>query len=385
MSSIRDESHLVPNMLHTIRKRNMISLQRAWPLMVVVVMIGSFSSCYRPMPAETAVPTDLEVTRARLDETLDMVLRQRELNSDVHAAWQVLHGVLAYGRDFPINAGGNQTTAVAYLERGGYLKGWNFEPGDSLGGERTGLRAVLQPGSYEGQGHADQWLAVLAQCNLSLDQTIQVRGQKYQMRDMLEQVKLDVPYNHEEEFSWTLIGLSHYMPTSDEWTASDGEVWSLERLLDRELSQELSSSACGGTHRLIGISMALDKRQQEQGKMSPLWRDADALVSHAAEIARQFQNGDGSFSTNYFQRPGISADNAQVISTTGHTLEFVALTLDAELLKQPWMLRAVDRLCEVIQKSKDLPLECGGLYHAIHGLVVYRDKVFGPQDSASIN
>ena len=128
---------------------------------------------------------------------------------------------------------------------------------------------------------------------------------------------------------------------------------------------------------MIGVSTALRKRKSENGKMNQIWRDSEGLVQNAAGLARQFQNLDGSFSTNYFQRPGISADNAQILATTGHTLEFLAITLDSEELRQPWVLRAVNRLCDVLEDSKELPLECGALYHAVHGLVIYREKAFG--------
>ena len=247
------------------------------------------------------------------------VREQRELDVDVHAAWQVLHGVLAYGRDFPLRVQGNEVSAVDYLLEGGRLNGWQFSPGDQLDNGRIGLRASLEPGSSRGQGHADQWLAVLAQCGLPLEQTMRVQGAEYRIEDYLAQVQRDLPYNADEEWSWTLIALTQYLPTDTEWKVQDGSTWRIERLVTSETQQALSSSACGGTHRLIGISMALDQRRSEKAKMtSSSWGEADRLVRESARLAREFQNMDGSFSTNYFQRPGISSDSAQILATTGY-------------------------------------------------------------------
>ena len=311
----------------------------------------------------------------RVDDVINNVLHNRELTQGVHAAWQVVHGILAYGDAFPLETPNGRESALDYLLKGGELKGWLFAPGDQLADGRTGLRSIMESGTYVGQGHADQWLAVLAQADLGLDQPIRVQGKTYSMKDFLEQVQRDVPYNSEQEWSWTLIGLTRYIPTSETWTASDGDTWSVERLVGKELEQVIETSACGGTHRLIGISMALNKRRAEGGKIDSLWRRAEDLVMNAADIARQFQNGDGSFSTNYFQRPGISADSANLLATTGHTLEFLALTLSPDQLREPWVVKSVNRLCELLEDAEEMPLECGALYHAVHGLVVYRDRV----------
>ena len=36
----------------------------------------------------------------------------------------------------------------------------------------------------------------------------------------------------EREYSWTLIALNRYLPTDATWTASDGQTWSIERLVE---------------------------------------------------------------------------------------------------------------------------------------------------------
>ncbi len=334
-------------------------------------------------PAETLpiTPPDPAMLRADLDGVLDFTLRQRRLNTVDHGAWQILHGVLAYQQVFPVQVGidGPTQSALEYALAGGTIDGWAFEPGDVLDAAtgRRGLRALLQAGTKRGQGHPDQWLAILAQANLPLDQVIQVEDQQYTMEDLIRQVQRDVPRNLDQEWSWTLIGLTKYLPTTASWTARDGQTWSIERLVEAELGQDLDQSACGGTHRLIGMAMALERHRANGGSVTGIWQDVEQRMEQAIETARLLQNPDGSFSAHYFERPGQSADLAMNLSTTGHILEFLAIAMPPEDLKAPWVARAADYLCQLFRQTESVALECGALYHAAHGMVLYRERVFG--------
>lgn len=352
----------------------------------LMVMISTITlGCLRPVPGTSQQSVgdsplgsseNAEAVNERVFHVVDDIRQQRLLSNETHAAWQVLHGILAYGSEFHMQTDEGERPALQYLIGGGDLSGWQFSSGDHLSDGRTGLRAVLESGSYAGQGHSDQWLAVLAQADLPLDQEMIVHGKKYLMKDFLAQSKADVSKNVNQEWSWTLIGLTQYLSTDSSWVAEDGREWSIEQLVGSEVDQPLVDSACGGTHRLIGISMALAKRRLEGGALNGVWRRADAHLAEAIEVVKRYQNSDGTFSSNYLARPGTSADNAKLIATTGHMLEFLALTLRPEQLKQPWVERAVLRLCELLEDSEQLPLECGALYHAVHGLVVYRERAF---------
>lgn len=326
-----------------------------------------------------AAPTTSQAAFTKTAKVLDDVFQDRELNTAEHGAWQILHGVLAYQREFVIRLGTSdeRKSAVDYVLEGGAMMGWSFRPGDILDAEtgRRGLKAIVEPGTKKGQGHADQWLAILAQCALPIDQPIQLDRQSYTLRDLLEQVQHDVPFNPLREYSWTLIGLTQYLPTDAEWTAGDGETWSITRLVAEEVSQDFDSSACGGTHRLIGIATALNRHVAAGGKVEGVWEQAQVAVDEAVARAFQYQNPDGSFSAKYFARPSYTSDMALVLGTTGHVLEFLAVAMSPEDLKSPQVTRAVDHLCDLLESTRSLPLECGALYHAAHGLVLYRDKL----------
>ena len=111
-------------------------------------------------------PSDLpddDAVRDRIDEVLDFT-EARHLVANQHAAWQIVHGILAFGPNLRIDVDGKLVPALDWLLSGGRLTGWNLRPTEH------GLEAPLESGSQTGQGHEDQWLGYLCQCDLSPDQ-----------------------------------------------------------------------------------------------------------------------------------------------------------------------------------------------------------------------
>ena len=339
-----------------------------------------------PPPFPPPAPTEQQL-RDRIDDALLYTYTNRRLNLQDHAAWQILHGVLAYQQDFQVERGGDRqpAAAVQHLLSGGRMEGWAIEPGyrDQRTG-RVGMRALLEEGSKTGQGHPDQWLAVLAQCGLAPDQTIQVGEDVYTMADWVRQVEWEAPRNSNQEYSWTLIGLTTYRPTTHRWTAADGQEWSIERLMEIELAQDIHASACGGTHRMIGLAMALNRHLAAGGEPAGVWRRADVAIQEKIADARRHQDRSGAFSANYFARPGRTPDLAVDLGATGHVLEFITLAASERQLREAWVEQAVLHLCDVFDTTRSLPLECGALYHAAHGLLVYRQRRFGPVNYAEL-
>lgn len=315
--------------------------------------------------------------KERLDETLDAGLHQRQLSIQRNGAWQILHGVLAYGQELKVETPEGTVAVIPYLLDGGVMKGFEPLPGDKFEDpDSQGLRMELDPGGKTGQGHRDQWLKILSMCDLPADQPIRVGSKNFALLDMVRQTEWDIPRNVEMEYSWTLVGLTAYRPTTHRWTARDGRVWSIEGLVESELERDLAISACGGTHRLNGLAITLRRHLAQGGQLTGVWATADDRLNQAIEQAKMYQNGDGSFSSSYFHRPGWSPDLSEVLGTTGHTLETVAIAADDETLREAWVEKAVLRLCDVLELTADVDLECGGLYHALHGLKVYRQRRF---------
>jgi hypothetical protein len=310
----------------------------------------------------------------RIDRALAHARDSRRLDAGVHGAWQVVHGILAFGPEFPLAVDGQTVPALDHLLGGGVITGWRLRHGD------RGVIAIVEEGSTAGQGHPDQWLGYLSQCGTTgvpLDTKLRVAGRDFTVNDLLTQAQADIRPG--QEATWTLMALATYLPPDAAWTARDGTKWTTERVVRMEAENDLSTSACGGAHRLYGLVLALDKHMSATGtpreRLTGGWAIAADVIDDAVERARAFQQADGSFSIHSFDRPGTSADVFANVSATGHVFEVVVAALDDRRLAEPWVTRAADRLVRMLEQTADIDLECGGLYHAAHGLLLYRRRV----------
>ena len=326
------------------------------------------------------IPADAELKRA-IDDALDYTFEKRRLDIKDQAAWQIIHGALAFKRAFLVRANGQDVSAVDYVLQGGQMPGWNLTRGDLLDEktQRYGVRALYEPGSKTGQGHFDQWMGYLSDAGLKLDESIVVEGKQHTIEDYIQQIERDVPRVSNREFTWTLMALTAFRPTSYEWTASDGQKWSIEKLLEIELEYDIDESPCGGTHRMYALALVRNRHLAGGGKLDGVWKRVEDKIQHEVQRAKAAQNADGSLSAHYFQRPGTATDITEWMASSGHTFEFLAEALGSDQLQAPWMKRAAARLCDQFQKTRPIDVECAKLFHAAHGLVLYREKVFGPR------
>ena len=324
-----------------------------------------------PAASKTNV-VDGDQLKKRLDDAIAFT-KTRVLNANQNNTWQIMHGILAYGHDLKMQANGQVVPALEWMMAGGQVAGWTLRPGDH------GLDAVLEAGTKSGQGHEDQWLGYMSQTGLDPDQPIIVGGKTFKFADLISQAQWDIYPGMEA--TWTLMGLSSYLPLDTKWTAKDGQEWTIERIVAQESAENLNESACGGTHRMYGLAMAMNRYLSEGKKPEGGWLAAEQKIKQAIEDAHRYQQPDGLFSTSYFARSGSSPDIALQMSTTGHVFEFLAMGMTDEEIKQPWMTEAANALCGLFEETREMPVECASLYHAAHGLILYRLRRFGPPEA----
>ena len=360
-----------------------------WPigLTLFAVLAGGCSKESDAPKSATLTPEQENAVRDRIDAVVDHTLNNRTLNTQNHNAWQVIHGILPYGRAFKIDKDGQLIPALAYLLQGGELKGWEMYPGPH------GVTAHLEPGSKAAEGHPDQWIGYFAEGGLdgihglSKEEPIIIQGKQYKLDDILTEAEWDVKPGMEA--SWTIMAMTSWRPLDYKWTSSDGEEWTFERLVGMDAGEPVvgEGASCGGTHRLSGLTIAVNRYMQETGtppeKLTGGWKKAENVIQDCMKKAHDFQSADGNFSANFFLRPGTGADVGSTLHATGHTLEWLCVALDDDQLKEPWVTRAVDRLCHLLEDNANRELDCGALYHAARGLRLYRDRRFGPVDSSS--
>ena len=332
------------------------------------------------------IPPDDRFAKS-LDEMIDYTANRRLTIKD-HAAWQIIHGAEAFGKDFLIDADGKTVKAVEYATNGGPMRGWNLRPTEH------GVVAPVEPGAETGgMGHSDQWLGYLSQCGIKLTDPLIVGGKNYTINALLTNAQWEINDDPDYDGTWTLMAFISYpddLKLDATWKNKFGEEWSIERLVAKESrknNEGIYAEACGGSHCLYSLALAVNRYKQsikddKEKKGKPLpepWKTADDRVQRAIHDARSNQNADGTISANSFLRASSTPDVAQQIRTTGHVLEFLCVALDDKEFREPWVTRAAASLTKNFEYTKVISMECGALYHAAHGLMLYRERRFGPR------
>jgi hypothetical protein len=351
-------------------------------LLTAAAWLGGCTKESAPTFTSASLPQS-DTLRDRIDAMVDHTLNNRTLDTSTHNAWQVVHGILPYGKAFKIKKDGQMIPALDYLLGGGELKGWDLRPGDK------GVMAVLAPGSKAAQGHPDQWIGYLSQGGqdglhgLNPEDKLMVAGKEHKIGELLTQAEWDVYPGMEA--SWTVMAMAAYRPVDYKWTSKDGQEWTFERLvgMDAGLPVIGEGTSCGGTHRLYALTAAVNRYMAEtktpEDKLTGGWKKANDVVRDCVQKAKMYQQPDGSFSTAFFARPGSSPEVDTTLHATGHTLEWLDVALSDKELAEPWVTAAVNRLVQLLEDNENRELDCGALYHAARGLILYRDRRFGPR------
>jgi hypothetical protein len=308
--------------------------------------------------------------RYRIEAAVQNV-RERDLLT-TNGFWTVFHGILGLGPGVklvnPLTR--EKFNALDYICKGGKLEGLRFLPTEwGLDVETTG------PGG-RGQGHQDYFIAEMAVWGMEPSRKFRVFGKEYTFQDFLNHTKMRASVTMNQELSWAIVVIGRYFGTDLEWTNGYGEELRFEDLVRYELDATISEAPCGGTHRLGGLTYVYFLHLEHGGKTEGVWKEVADKIAKYRDLAKKYQNGDGSFSTDFFNGPGDIEDKQRRIYTTGHTLEWLALTLSDEELKQQWMQDAANALALMILEQQGQPIEGGALYHATHGLLIYYARVY---------
>ncbi len=316
-------------------------------------------------------PADMLARKARIESCLQTYYAH-PVNADVLRPWSIMHGVLAYGNQSMVVTRGKRVNAIDYLCHNG------------VGNDRRLLQlkdGKLSPVVGIGyQGHEGQLLAILAQVKTPLDHPIQVDGQSsFIVRDLVEYEMLTCRPG--QELTFKLIGLSVYLPSDATWKDNTGQTWDISRLMYEELAQPINGAACGGIHRLMGLSYAVAVRKARGEPIDGQWKRAENFVARYQQHALTLQNPDGGFSTEFFEGLSNTPDPIRQIYTTGHLLEWLAFSMTEEELESTPLLRLVDRLLDLMQTEhgqQELSgTDVGPKGHALRALRLFELRIFG--------
>ena len=291
----------------------------------------------------------------------------RPENVATRSPWGSMHWMLAYGVDSQLIAGDRRVNAIGYLNYNGTCNGQRlfYLSGNTLAAQ-VGVGV---------QGHAGQYLAMLAQSRVKTDYPMLVDGKQFTVADLIRHEK--VTCRPASELTFKLIALSHYLKSDEKWKSNDGQDWDIPRLIKEELAQPINGAACGGTHRMTGFSYAVRKREQRKEPIEGQWKRAKKFVEEFHEYTFKLQNPDGSFSTEWFVMRADNPDLGRRVQTTGHIVEWLSFSLTKEQLTEPRMVKSVSYLTDVMNENRQEKWSIGPLGHALHALAIYDERVFG--------
>lgn len=323
-------------------------------------------------PSDPGYDTQLSPEMRELGDKLRRVLTlyyPRHQNTRENTPWEVMHAIIAYGVDTQLFKGGPTGDRVNAV-------GWMCFNNPCAGEKMLFVnRGKVDARRGVGvQGHAGQFLAILAQSHVKSDYPLLVSGKNFTLADLIEHEKETCVSG--EELTFKLISLMHYLNSDETWTTRDGQEWSIQRLVREELRQPIRGAACGGTHRLMGFSYAVNKRIQRGEPIVGEFVRAQKFIQDYHRYTFSLQNPDGSFSTEWFTRRGNSPDIDRRLKTSGHILEWIAFSLSDEELRDPKMVKAVDYVAGLLLKNSNHTWEIGPLGHGLHSLSIYYSRVF---------
>lgn len=318
--------------------------------------------------------------KVRIEAAIENVRRRDLLLSN--GFWTVFHGILGLGPSLKLRhpETNERVVAIDHIWSGGEMRGLIFIP------TKHGLD-VQSTGDGVGQGHQDQFVAEMGQWGMPADRKVVVFGKEYTFLDFARhsQMRASTSPTRGQELSWAVIIVGQYLGQDLTWTNMFGEKLHYEDMIRYELDASVEKAACGGTHRLFGLTWSYHLHRLKGGKAEGVWKEVVEKTARYRDLAKKYQNADGALSTNFFSGPGNNADKTQRINSTGHMLEWLALALSDDELKEPWVQETANALALLILDMEGSPIAGGTIYHATHGLLLYYSRVYGDKEFLGAN
>lgn len=320
-----------------------------------------------PTQVRPVEPQSQDQLLALVEDAIDKTKR-RYLEVAEFTPWQIMHGVLALRSEYLLKSGDQLVNGIEFISSGPVFRGESWWVKTPFGG-----RGHPYTVPYAFEGHINQFPALLSMSALPLDHQLLTDKGPITIADMVKNAQMTA--NTQEEVSWTLWFLTQYIDQDARWVNQHNQPWSMAELIRVQIAEPVDNAPCGGTHQLFALAFARNAYLRKHGRLQGVWMNAEYKLRQHIELARQLQNPDGTFSTNWFRGRGYSADFKERIKTSGHMLEWLMMALPSSRLNEPWVRRGVQAVATDLIRNATAPAECGPMYHAVHALVLYRERV----------
>ena len=330
--------------------------------------------------AKPALDAEMSALRDRVRGALDAQSKQT-FNTHDNSPTEILSRCLAFGCDSEVRLDSPQGRRI----NGITCLCWNYPCAcrGMLGYDGEQMTARIGYGYQERPG---EFLAMLAMSRVPPDYPARVGKDVRKVADLVEAEKLACRAGCDK--SLALIGLSYY--TDDPvWKNSDGEEWTVERIVEEVLARPVVSASDEGLNRLLGLGYVVARREAKGQPIEGQFERAKKYTSDFHDYALRLQNSNGSWGPKMLAAKSASNDPADQLRATGRVLEWLAVSLPDERLREPRIVQAVNYLAQLLGNNHYRwnahslsTREIASLGHALHALAIYDQRVFKPYDDA---
>jgi hypothetical protein len=334
-----------------------------------------FEEQYKSMPADPksyrlkAIDRSEDMLVGMVEQALE-VTSKRVLTANMHTPWQIFHGILALRNDLMMNVGNKRMTALDWISTSN-----PFYEGEYLF-ERTayGGRTHKFTNPYIFEGHPNQFLGIMTMSDLPLDHKFAVTNGFITMEGIVKNAQMEI--NSQEEITWTLWFLSHYLEPDAEWTNMRGEPWGIEKMVRLQTQADVLRGACGGCHGLFALAFARNNYLKKTNQpLRGVWMDSEQKLQTYIAQAKSIQLADGSFPTRYFRGYGTPTSFSERLAAPGHMMEWLMIALPDERLKEPWVRKGIEFIARQLISFRHQQADCGPMYHALDALAIYHARM----------
>jgi hypothetical protein len=324
--------------------------------------------------------------------------------------WKMFEGIYAFGSNYIIADSITQkrTQVVSYIGSGAIE--WLIKE------DADGPYFAAGKGDVPGELHRNQFLADLISAKVDplaafateSGETDQISDFTFRAMRRIDPDELTASNDLKtgpdgNELGWTLIAFSQAKLSLSSWKNQNGKQVGFTDLLEIALNRPVNWGSYEGTIEQLGIAVALNEYKKDRlaeafyeydvaVKKNPktaglpptmdsialtgIWAKAQKHVDGVVAILKKNQNPDGTFSRYWFEKKQKSADFEEVLLYTGQALDFLAVALNDNQLKDEWVVKIVNSLSRIIARNRyQLQDKIWASTHAGHALFHYRDRL----------
>ena len=244
-----------------------------------------------------------------------------------------------------------------------------------------GKRVIARVG-HGYQNQAGSFAAMMAMSNIMPNYELKVGGNSYTIADLLESERHSV--SRGMNMSMTLVALSFYSPSTDQWKNEFGETWNIEKMVTSELNRSIDQGTSDVTDWLLGLTAAVQLYESDN---IPI-RGPMALAKRQLKVYQDFvlsiQNDRYLWHPRFFLYKGFNPNAFDTMFSGGHILRWLVFSLPDKELQDPQVVRAVMNLTSTVNRVRPETMansmstkQLESLAVSLHALSLYYQRTFG--------